>query len=222
MTTAAPTMNAALPAAASAHSNPAAPTKKGSAAESTKAAAAEQKSAAPSNATPTFGGAHKPIAAIEAAPSAPQAPINNKLLTSQAIEQVVASQKADEEDAKEAAARERLRQEMLARRHNYSMIAVGVILFLVCVFLAYDLYYGYNGRQQYERVQVQLQEAQTQALYLQKQNQDVADQINDLQQGSIAVEELARSELGLIKPNERFYRVLATDDKIRSMPIRLK
>ena len=38
-------------------------------------------------------------------------------------------------------------------------------------------------------------------------------------QGSIAVEELARSELGLIKPNERFYRVLATDEKIRSMNI---
>ncbi len=221
MTTAAPTLNAALPAADSEHSKPAVSTKKDSASEPTKAAASEQKSAA-SSAAPTLSGAHKPIAAIEAAPSAPQAPINNKLLTSQAIEQVVASQKADEEDAKEAAARERLRQEMLARRHNYSMIAVGVILFLVCVFLAYDLYYGYNGRQQYERVQVQLQEAQTQALYLQKQNQDVADQINDLQQGSIAVEELARSELGLIKPNERFYRVLATDDKIRSMPIRLK
>lgn len=221
MTTAAPTLNAALPAADSEHSKPAVSTKKDSASEPTKAAASEQKSAA-SSAAPTLSGAHKPIAAIEAAPSASQAPINNKLLTSQAIEQVVASQKADEEDAKEAAARERLRQEMLARRHNYSMIAVGVILFLVCVFLAYDLYYGYNGRQQYERVQVQLQEAQTQALYLQKQNQDVADQINDLQQGSIAVEELARSELGLIKPNERFYRVLATDDKIRSMPIRLK
>ena len=221
MTTASPTLNAALPAADSEHSKPAVSTKKDSASEPTKAAASEQKSAA-SSAAPTLSGAHKPIAAIEAAPSAPQAPINNKLLTSQAIEQVVASQKADEEDAKEAAARERLRQEMLARRHNYSMIAVGVILFLVCVFLAYDLYYGYNGRQQYERVQVQLQEAQTQALYLQKQNQDVADQINDLQQGSIAVEELARSELGLIKPNERFYRVLATDDKIRSMPIRLK
>lgn len=221
MTTAAPTLNAALPAADSEHSKPAVSTKKDSASEPTKAAASVQKSAA-SSAAPTLSGAHKPIAAIEAAPSAPQAPINNKLLTSQAIEQVVASQKADEEDAKEAAARERLRQEMLARRHNYSMIAVGVILFLVCVFLAYDLYYGYNGRQQYERVQVQLQEAQTQALYLQKQNQDVADQINDLQQGSIAVEELARSELGLIKPNERFYRVLATDDKIRSMPIRLK
>ena len=221
MTTAAPTLNAALPAADSEHSKPAVSTKKDSASEPTKAAASEQKSAA-SSAAPTLSGAHKPIAAIEAAPSAPQAPINNKLLTSQAIEQVVASQKADEEDAKEAAARERLRQEMLARRHNYSMIAVGVILFLVCVFLAYDLYYGYNGRQQYERVQVQLQDAQTQALYLQKQNQDVADQINDLQQGSIAVEELARSELGLIKPNERFYRVLATDDKIRSMPIRLK
>ena len=106
MTTAAPTLNAALPAADSEHSKPAVSTKKDSASEPTKAAASEQKSAA-SSAAPTLSGAHKPIAAIEAAPSAPQAPINNKLLTSQAIEQVVASQKADEEDAKEAAARER-------------------------------------------------------------------------------------------------------------------
>lgn len=96
---------------------------------------------------------------------------------------------------------------------------MAVILFLVALFLACDLYLGHNGIKQYNKVAQQLQKAQATALVLQKRNQEVADQINDLQQGSIAVEELARSELGLIKPNERFYRVLATEDKIKSMSV---
>ena len=35
----------------------------------------------------------------------------------------------------------------------------------------------------------------------------------------MAIEELARSELGLIKPNERFYRVIGTDEEIINMPL---
>lgn len=97
-----------------------------------------------------------------------------------------------------------------------------LVLGCVCCLLVYDLFFGHNGIKQYKAVALQLEQAQKQALYLQKRNQEVSDQINDLKQGSVAVEELARSELGLIKPNERFYRVLASDDKIRAMPIRFK
>lgn len=97
-----------------------------------------------------------------------------------------------------------------------------VILILICALLSYDLMFGHNGIQQYHSVAEKLEKAQEKALILQKRNQEVADQINDLQQGSIAVEELARSELGLIKPNERFYRVLATEEEIRSMSIKFK
>ena len=44
----------------------------------------------------------------------------------------------------------------------------------------------------------------------------ICDEIEDLQQGNKAIEELARSELGLIKPTETFYRVIEKDDKAES------
>ena len=99
------------------------------------------------------------------------------------------------------------------------MALLALLLFGLCVYLGYDLYYGHNGYLQYEKVAAQFNQAEQKSLQLKQRNQDLAEQITDLQQGSIAVEELARSELGLIKPNERFYRVLADDQQIRSMPI---
>lgn len=89
------------------------------------------------------------------------------------------------------------------------MKLITLMLGVVCVVLAYTLVFGHNGIKQYQKVEVLLEKEQNRALLLQKRNQDVSEQINDLMQGSIAVEELARSELGLVKPNERFYRVLA-------------
>lgn len=110
------------------------------------------------------------------------------------------------------------RRENTARKGR-GMALLALLLFGLCVYLGYDLYYGHNGYLQYEKVAAQFNQAEQKSLQLKQRNQDLAEQINDLQQGSIAVEELARSELGLIKPNERFYRVLADDQQIRSMPI---
>lgn len=104
-------------------------------------------------------------------------------------------------------------------RKGRGMALLALLLFGLCVYLGYDLYYGHNGYLQYEKVAAQFNQAEQKSLQLKQRNQDLAEQITDLQQGSIAVEELARSELGLIKPNERFYRVLADDQQIRSMPI---
>lgn len=99
------------------------------------------------------------------------------------------------------------------------MKIIAVILAFVCCFLVYDLFFGHNGIRQYKTVALQLEREQQKSLELKQRNQEVADQINDLQQGSVAVEELARSELGLIKPNERFYRVLASDEQIEKLPV---
>lgn len=89
------------------------------------------------------------------------------------------------------------------------MKLITLLLGVFCIILAYTLVFGHNGIKQYQAVEVALEQEQNRALLLQKRNEDVSEQINDLMQGSIAVEELARSELGLVKPNERFYRVLA-------------
>ncbi len=100
------------------------------------------------------------------------------------------------------------------------MKIITAILLVLCGFLVYDIYFGHNGVQQYKKMELQLEREEQQALVLQKRNQEITDQISDFTlQGTVAVEELARSELGLIKPNERFYRVIATDEEIIKMPL---
>ncbi len=43
---------------------------------------------------------------------------------------------------------------------------------------------------------------------LQERNNALAAEVEDLKSGEAAVEERARSELGMIKPGEKFYRVV--------------
>ena len=43
---------------------------------------------------------------------------------------------------------------------------------------------------------------------LQQRNDALAAEVEDLKSGEAAVEERARSELGMIKPGEKFYRVV--------------
>ena len=43
---------------------------------------------------------------------------------------------------------------------------------------------------------------------LQERNDALAAEVEDLKSGEAAVEERARSELGMIKPGEKFYRVV--------------
>ncbi|MBO5566596.1 MAG: cell division protein FtsB [Succinivibrio sp.] len=89
------------------------------------------------------------------------------------------------------------------------------VVLLLC-YLAYDIFYGRNGIQQYQQEASQVEQAEKKVNSLVQRNQRVKDEIEDLQQGNKAIEELARSELGLIKPTETFYRVIEKDDKAES------
>ena len=53
-----------------------------------------------------------------------------------------------------------------------------------------------------------LQQAQERSELLVKRNDALEAELEDLKQGSAAIEELARSELGLIKEGETFYRII--------------
>lgn len=100
------------------------------------------------------------------------------------------------------------------------MKIITVILFALSAILVYDIYFGHKGIEDYKALERQLQQEEAKANALKQRNQGIAEQINDFRrQGTIAIEELARSDLGLIKPNERFYRVIATDEEIRNTPL---
>lgn len=84
----------------------------------------------------------------------------------------------------------------------------GFIMLIAIMYLSYDIYFGRNGIQEFQKVSTQLQEASNKSELLTKRNLALQEELEDLQQGSIAIEELARSELGLIKEDETFYRVI--------------
>ena len=89
-----------------------------------------------------------------------------------------------------------------------SMKVISLCLLGAIVYLFYDIWAGRNGLKQYEDVSANLVKAQQQSAKLQDRNQAVIDELNDLKQGNTAVEELARTELGLIREDETFFRIL--------------
>ena len=54
---------------------------------------------------------------------------------------------------------------------------------------------------------------------LQERNNALAAEVEDLKSGEEAVEERARSELGMIKPGEKFYRVVEAPSVAAPTPI---
>ena len=91
------------------------------------------------------------------------------------------------------------------------MKPVRVLLLLLALLLAglqYTLWLGNGGHQQVAALRQQVATQQAENLRLQERNGALAAEVEDLKSGEAAVEERARSELGMVKPGETFYRVV--------------
>lgn len=90
------------------------------------------------------------------------------------------------------------------------------ILLVLLALLQYRLWFGSNnlpGNWQLEQKIAQQQQSNAE---LEQRNEVLRREIDDLTGGLEAVEERARHELGYIKPNEQFFRVIkspVTDEK---------
>ncbi len=83
-----------------------------------------------------------------------------------------------------------------------------VVLALLLAGLQYKLWLGNGGHGQVAALQEQVGAQQAENLRLQQRNEALAAEVEDLKSGEAAVEERARSELGMVKPGETFYRVI--------------
>ena len=91
------------------------------------------------------------------------------------------------------------------------MKPVRVLLLLLALLLAglqYTLRLGSGGHREVAGLQQQVATQQAENLRLQERNNALAAEVEDLKSGEAAVEERARSELGMVKPGETFYRVV--------------
>ena len=83
-----------------------------------------------------------------------------------------------------------------------------VMLVALLAFLQYRLWMGEGGRRSVSALQKQVAQQRRENAGLQQRNDALAAEVEDLKSGEAAVEERARSELGMIKPGETFYRVV--------------
>lgn len=82
------------------------------------------------------------------------------------------------------------------------------LLLAILGYLQYSLWYGKNNVYDYQdnvKVLAGLHEDNDK---LKARNEQMFAEINDLQRGFEAIEERARSHLGMVKPNEYFYRII--------------
>lgn len=88
------------------------------------------------------------------------------------------------------------------------MRLIYLILSALIVVLQSSLWFGHGGLRDVWSLQDALAEQQEINDALKQQNVNLAAEVEDLRYGTDAVEEQARSELGLIRPGETYYLVV--------------
>ena len=79
---------------------------------------------------------------------------------------------------------------------------VTVVLVALLALVQAELWAGKGGRSHVVQLQLQLQAQQQTNDALRQRNQRMAAEVSDLKEGLEMVEEKARSELGMVKPDE--------------------
>jgi cell division protein FtsB len=85
-----------------------------------------------------------------------------------------------------------------------------VVLVALLAWLQYRLWFGEGGARDTQALEARVQAQTKENRGLQLRNERLAAEVENLKSGEAAAEERARSELGMIKPGETFYRVVET------------
>jgi len=87
------------------------------------------------------------------------------------------------------------------------------ILLLVLIALQLKMWFGEGGYSDVKRLAVRVEEQARENEVLALRNRELQAEVEDLRQGLHAVEERARSELGMVKENEDFYQVVPVEKR---------
>ncbi len=83
-----------------------------------------------------------------------------------------------------------------------------VVLIVLIALLQYPLWLGKGGWLRVWQYSQQIEAHEKRNDYYRQRNETLRAEVRDLKQGQSAVEERARSELGMIKQDEVFYQVM--------------
>jgi cell division protein FtsB len=93
-----------------------------------------------------------------------------------------------------------------------------IILLLLLAGLQYRLWFGDPNLRQVWQLEQAILEQRRENQLLAERNQRLEAEVADLKAGLKAIEERARSEMGLIQEGETFYRLIEPDTRRRLQP----
>ncbi|GGI68654.1 cell division protein FtsB [Shewanella gelidii] len=85
------------------------------------------------------------------------------------------------------------------------------VITIVLALLQYRLWIGENSLTEYYSLEKQIALQQATNAKLIDRNEVLKEEIYELRSGTVALEERARNELGMVKEGETFYRVVNRD-----------
>lgn len=85
---------------------------------------------------------------------------------------------------------------------------LALLLLALFAWLQYRLWFGEGGVPAAAGLQTKVERQVSENRGLRQRNEQLAAEVENLKSGEAAAEERARSELGMIKPGETFYRVV--------------
>jgi cell division protein FtsB len=91
-------------------------------------------------------------------------------------------------------------------------------LLVVVVLLQYRTWMSDNGVRELERLESAVAVQRTENEQLAERNRQLAAEVRDLKNGMAALEERARSDLGMIASNETFYQVVPPRSAVAASP----
>jgi cell division protein FtsB len=83
-----------------------------------------------------------------------------------------------------------------------------VVLVVILALLQFKLWFGEGGFSAIQRLEQRVTEQERENALLEQRNRELEAEVQDLRQGLEAIEERARSELGMVKEDEEFYQVV--------------
>ena len=92
------------------------------------------------------------------------------------------------------------------------MRIISIILLIFLLLLQYRLWFGKNSVPDYYGLKEDVQRQMLANEKLKNRNKILYADIDDLKSGVQAIEESARNELGMIKEDETFFRIIPSED----------
>ena len=96
------------------------------------------------------------------------------------------------------------------------ILAAGLVLILVL--LQYRLWLGDGGMREVNRLRAEIEVQRGENLKLKERNRTLAAEVQDLKKGTVAIEERARTDLGMVGRGETFYQVVEPKVTVQPAP----